>query len=196
MHAVITGARAAELTDPLPDFGPDPAKHTWRCLAVDKVRYVGEGVAVVVADSRYLAEDALGAHRRRVRAAARGRRPGARARATVRRSCTRRWARNCAYERTFDFGEVDRDFAEADVIVTDRLRWRRSGGQPLETVGAVADFDHATGELTVHTNSLSLHQLPVHGGGHHEDPGEQARHPPGARRAAASARSCSPPSRP
>ena len=59
VHAVITGAQAAELCDPMPDFGPNPAAHTWRCLAVDKVRYVGEGVAVVVADSRYLAEDAL-----------------------------------------------------------------------------------------------------------------------------------------
>ncbi len=29
------------------------------CLAVDKVRYVGEPVAVVVAEDRYLAEDAL-----------------------------------------------------------------------------------------------------------------------------------------
>ena len=59
VHAVITGSQAAELCDPMPDFGPDPAKHTWRCLAAEKVRYVGEGVAVVVADSRYLAEDAL-----------------------------------------------------------------------------------------------------------------------------------------
>ena len=31
--AVITGAEAAELCDPMPDFGPDPARHTWRCLA-------------------------------------------------------------------------------------------------------------------------------------------------------------------
>ena len=59
VNAVITGAQAAELCDPLPDFGPNPAAHTWRCLAKEKVRYVGEGVAVVVADSRYLAEDAL-----------------------------------------------------------------------------------------------------------------------------------------
>ena len=59
VHAVITGPEAAELCNPMPDFGPDPARHTWRCLAADKVRYVGEGVAVVVADSRYLAEDAL-----------------------------------------------------------------------------------------------------------------------------------------
>ena len=83
VHAVITGREAAELCDPMPDFGPDPAKHTWRCLAAEKVRYVGEGVAVVVADSRYLAEDALRADRGRVRAAAPGHRPGARARRRV-----------------------------------------------------------------------------------------------------------------
>lgn len=29
------------------------------CVAVDKVRYVGEPVAVVIAESRYLAEDAI-----------------------------------------------------------------------------------------------------------------------------------------
>ena len=194
VHAVITGAQAAELCDPLPDFGPNPAAHTWRCLAVDKVRYVGEGVAVVVADSRYLAEDALAlidveyeplpAVVDPERALDRRCSPRAR----------RVSARNCAYERTFDFGDVERDFAEADVIVSDRLRWRRSGGQPLETVGAIADFDHATGSADRAHQLAELHQLPVHGGGHDEDPGQQARHPPGARRAAASARSSSPPS--
>src|SRR5207253_10199767 len=56
--AVVTGAEAAELCNPLPDFGPAPDKHDWRCLAVDKVRYVGEAVAAVVAESRYVAEDA------------------------------------------------------------------------------------------------------------------------------------------
>ncbi|MBV8990411.1 MAG: molybdopterin-dependent oxidoreductase, partial [Solirubrobacterales bacterium] len=63
---------------------------------------------------------------------------------------------NVAYERTFVFGEVDRDFAEADVVVSDRLRWHRSGGQPLETVGAIADYDAGTGMLTIHANSLSF----------------------------------------
>src|SRR5919201_2758361 len=58
--AVVTGAEAAELCNPMPDFGPQPDKHVWRCLAVDKVRYVGEGVVAVVAESRYLAEDACG----------------------------------------------------------------------------------------------------------------------------------------
>jgi CO/xanthine dehydrogenase Mo-binding subunit len=130
VHAVITGARAAEVCDPMPDFGPNPAAHTWRCLTPDKVRYVGEGVAVVVADSRYLAEDALALIDVEyeplppVRDALHALSEGA---PLVHDAL----GSNCAYERTFQFGEVDRDFAEADVIVTDRLRWRRSGGQPL-----------------------------------------------------------------
>ncbi|HEV7790636.1 MAG TPA: molybdopterin cofactor-binding domain-containing protein, partial [Pseudonocardia sp.] len=155
VHAVITGARAAELCDPLPDFGPDPANHTWRCLAAEKVRYVGEGVAIVVADSRYLAEDALPlieVEYEPLPAVVDPEAALAEGAPLVHESL----GSNLAYERTFDFGEVERDFAEADVVVTDRLRWRRSGGQPLETVGAIADYDHATGQLTVDTNSLSF----------------------------------------
>jgi CO/xanthine dehydrogenase Mo-binding subunit len=155
VHAVITGARAAELCDPLPDFGPDPANHTWRCLAAEKVRYVGEGVAVVVADSRYLAEDAvplIEVEYEPLPAVVDPEAALAEGAPLVHESL----GSNLAYERTFDFGEVERDFAESDVVVTDRLRWRRSGGQPLETVGAIADYDHATGQLTVDTNSLSF----------------------------------------
>jgi CO/xanthine dehydrogenase Mo-binding subunit len=155
VHAVITGAQAAELTDPLPDFGPNPAAHTWRCLAVEKVRYVGEGVAVVVADSRYLAEDALAlidVEYEPLPPVVDPERALDEGAPLVHEDL----GSNCAYERTFQFGEVDRDFADADVVITDRLRWRRSGGQPLETVGAIADFDVATGQLTVHTNSLSF----------------------------------------
>jgi len=155
VHAVITGAEAVALTEPLPDFGPDPASHTWRCLAVDKVRYVGEGVAVVVADDRYLAEDALQlidieyealppvvAPERALDADA----------ALVHEVL----GSNLGYERSFDFGGVDADFDGADVIIRDRLRWHRSGGQPLETVGAIADFDYGSGDMTIHTNSLSF----------------------------------------
>jgi CO/xanthine dehydrogenase Mo-binding subunit len=155
VHAVITGAQAAELCDPLPDFGPDPAKHTWRCLAAEKVRYVGEGVAVVVADSRYLAEDALELIEVSyeplppVTDPERALEDGAPLVHDALES-------NCAYERSFDFGDVDRDFAEADVIVRDRLRWHRSGGQPLETVGAIADWDPGTGSFAIETNTLSF----------------------------------------
>ncbi|MBO0848616.1 MAG: xanthine dehydrogenase family protein [Pseudonocardia sp.] len=155
VHAVITGAQAAELCDPLPDFGPDPANHTWRCLAVDKVRYVGEGVAVVVADNRYLAEDALAlieVEYEPLPAVVDPERALDDDASLVHESL----GSNLAYEREFTFGEVDRDFADADIIVSDRLRWHRSGGQPLETVGAIADYDPASGRVTVDTNSLSF----------------------------------------
>ena len=155
VHAVITGARAAELTDPLPDFGPNPAAHTWRCLALNKVRYVGEGVAVVVADDRYLAEDALALIDVEYEALP----PVVDALDALADDAPLvhdDLGSNCAYERSFDFGDVDGDFARADVVVSDHLRWRRSGGQPLETVGAVADFDHANGSVQIHTNSLSF----------------------------------------
>ena len=101
----------------MPDFGPDPAKHTWRCLAVDKVRYVGEGVAVAVADSRYLAEDALElieVEYEPLPAVVDPERALAAGAPLVHEAL----GSNCAYERTFDFGDVDRDFAGADVIVT------------------------------------------------------------------------------
>jgi CO/xanthine dehydrogenase Mo-binding subunit len=63
---------------------------------------------------------------------------------------------NVAFERKMVFGDVDRNFAEADVVVEDRLRWRRSGAQPLETVGAVASYNPGTGMLTIRENSLSF----------------------------------------
>src|SRR5438552_5319573 len=129
VHAVITGKEAAELCDPMPDFGPDPARHTWRCLAADKVRYVGEGVAVAVADSRYLAEDALELIEVEYEPLPAVTDPE-QALAAGAPLVHEALESNCAYERTFDFGEVERDFAGADVVVTDRLRWPRSGGQP------------------------------------------------------------------
>src|SRR5262249_61010679 len=40
--------------------------------------------------------------------------------------------------------------------VSGRLRGHRSGGQPLETVGAIANFDRGTGMMTINTNTLSF----------------------------------------
>src|SRR5262249_13165264 len=54
--AVITGEEAAQETGPLPCFANPPVEQ--RCIALGKVRHVGEPVVLVVADSRYVAEDA------------------------------------------------------------------------------------------------------------------------------------------
>ena len=54
--AVITGEDVRKLSDPFLIALKAPV-HQWS-LAVERVRYVGEPVALVVAENRYLAEDA------------------------------------------------------------------------------------------------------------------------------------------
>ncbi len=190
------GARRSSTPTRCPTSDRWPAVAVWRCLAVDKVRYVGEGVAVVVADDRYIAEDALSlieveyaglpvvvdmleAHEGRAL-----------------RCVHEGLGTNIGLERSFDFGaDRARTSPRADVVVTDRLRWRRSNGQPLETVGAIADFDPSTGDMVIKANSRQLHQLHVHGGRHPEaqrpTSSTSSPYPP----AAASVPSSSPPSR-
>ncbi|MFQ5568322.1 MAG: molybdopterin cofactor-binding domain-containing protein [Rhodothermales bacterium] len=66
VHAVFTAADLGDLNQPGPLIVPPPPierltfhTRTQRPLVMDKVRHVGEALAVVVAESRYLAEDAL-----------------------------------------------------------------------------------------------------------------------------------------
>lgn len=154
--AVITGAEAAELCDEMPDFNPPPCKHPWRCLAADKVRYVGEGVAVVVAESRYVAEDArdLIEVEYDVLPAV----PSAKAAMAPDAPLLHdEMDSNVALDSTLAFGEVDEAFADSDnVVVRDSLRWGRTSAQPLEPVAALADYDPATGMLTIQSNSVAL----------------------------------------
>ena len=60
---------------------------------------------------------------------------------------------NIAIQRHFAFGNVESDFANAAKIIKRRLRWPRSGAQPLETVGAVAEYESGSGKFTIHVNS-------------------------------------------
>jgi len=62
VHLVITAADLGDVLEPSPLLVPHHAltePRTQLPLARDEVRYVGEAVAFVVADSRYIAEDAL-----------------------------------------------------------------------------------------------------------------------------------------
>src|SRR6202035_984771 len=56
VFAVITGEDVRKLTDPFLIALKQPV-HQWS-LAVERVRYMGEALALVVAESRYIAEDA------------------------------------------------------------------------------------------------------------------------------------------
>lgn len=153
--AVITGVEATEIVDPMPDAGPQPDKHVLRVLAVEKVRYVGEGVAIVVAESRYIAEDARDLVLVDYEALPPIVDPKAAADDTT-NLVHEALGSNIAYEREFNFGDVDKHFDEADIVIKDRLHWRRGAAQPLDNAGAVAIFDAGTGDLTIHANSISM----------------------------------------
>ena len=147
----MTGAQAAEHTGPLPCFSNPPVAQY--CIATDRVRHVGEAVAAVVAESRYIAEDAIDLIEVEYEPL-----PVV---VDPEQAITssgdavlhpERGPNNIALQRTLTFGTVDEDFAAADRVIRRKMRWPRSGGQPMETVGAVADFDEGMGKFTIHTN--------------------------------------------
>jgi CO/xanthine dehydrogenase Mo-binding subunit len=153
--AVVTCLEAMELSDPMPDFGPDPEKHGWRCMATDKVRYVGEPVAAIVATSRYIAEDA----RELIEVEYEELDSVVDAREAMEPSAPllhEAMGTNVALDSTLAYGDVEGAFENAALVVRDRLSWGRTGGQPLETVAAIASFDPGSGMMTIHSNSVAL----------------------------------------
>jgi CO/xanthine dehydrogenase Mo-binding subunit len=119
-----------------------------RPLARDVVRYSGEPVAVVVAESRYGAEDAA----ERVEVAYEPLDPvldGPRSAAGAGPTLHPDAGSNVAARFTVETGDVEAAFAEADEVVEAVIRCQRHAAVPLETRGLVAELDPATGELTV-----------------------------------------------
>jgi carbon-monoxide dehydrogenase large subunit len=119
-----------------------------RPLASDTVRYVGEPVAVVVAASRYEAEDALELVELEVEPLPvvidprRSMEPGA----PVLHPDV---PDNVAGHFVLDVGSVDRALGEADLVLEEEFSVQRHSGVPLETRGLVAEFDEGSGLLTV-----------------------------------------------
>jgi aerobic carbon-monoxide dehydrogenase large subunit len=116
-------------------------------LARDRVRYVGEPVAVVVAESRYLAEDGLDAMDvtyeplpavTDVRQSLQGQviiheEPGT----------------NLAARYTLALGDIEDAFRQATYTRKEVFKVHRHTGNPLETRGLVASYDAGRGEFTV-----------------------------------------------
>jgi 2-furoyl-CoA dehydrogenase large subunit len=157
VDTVLTGADVRALAEPFPVVVPTaPPSYP---LAIDRVRYVGEPVAIAVAADRYQAEDALDAIEVEyeplpaVVDPVEATRPGAPA-------LHDSHADNVAWQRTFRYGDPDGDVARADVVVGETLRFPRYHSIPLETYGVIAQY--ADGRYTVHANfqgPFSLHPV-------------------------------------
>jgi aerobic carbon-monoxide dehydrogenase large subunit len=131
--------------------------NTPRALEIDRVTFTGAGVAVVVAESRYAAEDALGLIEVDYepldvvvdveKAAAEGapqlheNAPG-----------------NVAMDWSVgDAESTDKALASADVVVKERLVNQRLIPTPMEVRGAAATYEPSTGSYTVWMTSQDPH---------------------------------------
>lgn len=147
VHAVITavdiGADIPVIPlrlAPLAEFEP----FRQPVIARDKVRYVGEPIAVVVAETRALAEDALEAIEVRFEplSAVTGQDAGADA-------LFDGVTDNVAVRYDVGFGDIEAAFAAADHIRTERFSVQRHTALPMETRGGLAEWDAAASRLIV-----------------------------------------------
>jgi carbon-monoxide dehydrogenase large subunit len=157
VRAVITGADLEPLNLA---WMPTLSSDVQAVLATDKVRFQGQEVAFVVAEDRYSARDALelidveydildavvDPHRALD--------PDA---PVIRDELEGRTDNHIFDWESGDADECDRVFAEADVVVRQDMLYPRVHPAPLETCGAIADYDAVSGKLTLYETTQAPH---------------------------------------
>ena len=159
VYAVLTGADAARWSDPLLVGVRAPIEH--RCLAIDRVRYVGEPVAVVAARDRYVAEDAAEAVRVEYAPlpAVVDPEEALRAPAPVLHEGL---GANLVHERSFRYGDPEAAFRAAPHRIGVEVRYPRNVCTPIEGIVVTAAWLPGEGVYEVHSNfqgPYSLHPV-------------------------------------
>jgi carbon-monoxide dehydrogenase large subunit len=161
--AVYTGEDLQRLAEPvvggaLSGFNllPGMALPTFHALATDKVRHVGDPMALVVADNRRIAEDALELIVEDIDMLD----------AVVTYADAVDPTKPLLYDELGDnvnltmptsFGDVDAAFAKADRVVRATIDVHRHAPVPMEGRGTIASWDAAAEQLTLWTTTQSPH---------------------------------------
>jgi 4-hydroxybenzoyl-CoA reductase alpha subunit len=152
VHAVVTGR---DMPEP---FGIIPWTQDEQALCTDKVRYVGDAVAAVAADSERTAEEAL----RRIRVEYELLPPVPDMDTALAHP---EWQvngkagdGNVSKQVRLEFGAVDAALAGSDEVVEAEYWYEGSTHAPIEPHCCLADFD-ATGFLTVWSSTQVAHYL-------------------------------------
>jgi carbon-monoxide dehydrogenase large subunit len=169
VEAVFTGAQIAEFLAPMPIGTPFPSPDH-RAVAVDTVRYCGEPVAVVVARDRYVARDAADAI-----LVAYDPLPAVvdleRAMAGDPSVLHADFPNNLAVPlvssgtgvnadgQVVDDSAIERAFAQADVIISQRMVNQRLAPTAMEPRGVVAHFEPGKGTMTIWSSTQNPHIL-------------------------------------
>ena len=162
IHAVYTMTDFAGIASgPMPPMAPHPLLKTpITCcpLTEDEVRYAGEPIAIVLADSRARAEDALAAIALDIEhlpAVADAR--AAAAKAGLRVHSARE--SNLIATLRGTHGKVDAVFAGAAHRLTESFAIHRGGCHSMECRGVIASVDPPSGDLTLFTSSQSPYMV-------------------------------------
>lgn len=146
---VVTGPQLAELVGPIPTVVKTAARYL--PFAVDKVRYVGEPVAVVVAEDRYLAEDAIELitvdYEPLTVAADLEAAMGPDAPLLHEEAGS-----NVLATRAFRYGDPEVAFRDAAHVIEFSYHYPRSFATPMETYGVIASFESAPERYTIWAN--------------------------------------------
>ncbi|MET7876199.1 aerobic carbon-monoxide dehydrogenase large subunit [Micromonospora sp. DT68] len=157
VRAVVTGAALAQQNLA---WMPTLSNDVQAVLATDKVRFQGQEVAFVVADDRYLARDALELIDveydilEPVIDARRALEPDA---PLIRDDLEGKTNNHCFDWETGDEAATEAVFARADVVVSQDLVYPRVHPAPMETCGAVADYDAVEGKLRLWSTTQAPH---------------------------------------
>ncbi len=157
--AVLTGDDIKALTTSLV-VGVKAPVECWP-IAVGRVRYVGEPVAVVVASDRYKAEDAVDLIEVQYNALGANIDP---LKAPLPETPVLHdgFGGNVASDRTFRYGDPERAFAEAEHRISIAIGYPRNSCTPIETYGVVADYDAAEDAFDILANfqgPFSIHAV-------------------------------------
>ncbi len=128
------------------------------CLATDKARFVGEPLAAVVAEDRYIAEDALeliDAEFDELPALV----DTETALAPNAPCLYEEWGDNVMLTFHVSGGDVERAFREADLVIKEEIRSGRFTGTPIETRAVVANYEANTRMLTVWDTTQIAHPI-------------------------------------
>ncbi len=149
VHGLVSGEGLTDVT-PVPDLFPSARPVNWSPLVRDRIRYVGAPIAAVVAQDRYVAEDAL----ELIECDYDELPPVLSAEGALVANAPRlydNWPDNrIVHLRCID-DDVAGAFARATRVVSGRFRSQRQTAAPLETRGCVAAF--ADGRLTLYTST-------------------------------------------
>jgi carbon-monoxide dehydrogenase large subunit len=169
VEAVFTGAQIAEFLNPMP-IGTPFRSPTHRAVAVDVVRYVGEPVAVVVARDRYVARDAADAIAIDYEALPAVVDPELAMTGTptiihpdfpnnVALPLIPSGTGVSANGKTVDDTAVDKAFAEAEVVISQRMVNHRIVPNTMEARGVVAHYEPGKESMTIWSSTQAPHMM-------------------------------------